>query len=109
ALWLRLGRRGGNVRFVLFRRGGLDLRGRNGDGGGGLLLDRRRVAPDLVRLSLGQTLALDRLAVEQDRALQLAGALKQRDDDVQVVPVDRADVAEAQLLEELVRDDQVLH
>ena len=62
------------------------------------------------RIGLGElvTVALLGDDVEELRALELAQVLQGRDQGIQVVAVDRADVVEAELLEDRARDDHAL-
>jgi hypothetical protein len=62
------------------------------------------------RVGFGQLVALALLGddVEELRALQLAQVLQRRDQGVEVVAVDRADVVEAEFLEQRARRDHAL-
>jgi hypothetical protein len=62
-----------------------------------------------VRRGLRVALALLRQDVEQDGAVERARALQVLDEQRDVVPVDRADVRHAELLEDVPGDDRVAH
>ena len=80
------------------------------DAGAGQLVERRD-AVILPRVVLGELVALHlpRERVEEHRALHRAELLQDLEERRQIVAVDRAVVLEAELLEEDVRNHQVLH
>jgi hypothetical protein len=62
------------------------------------------------RVGLGELVAVALLGddVEELRAFQVAQVLERRDQRIEVVAVDRADVVEAELLEDRARHDHAL-
>ncbi len=89
------------------REGGLGRRRGLLDAFGGVELARAVVRD---RVGLGQLVAVALLGddVQELRALAVAQVLERRDQRIEVVPVDRADVGEAELLEDGARHDHAL-
>ena len=69
----------------------------------------RAVVLDRVGLGVGPPLALLRVQVQQDRTLAVADLLQQRHQVLQVMTVQRTEVTEPECLEQLARQDQILH